>query len=77
MIHFDGYTLQETATILDESLANTRNHYYRGMKVLRNFLHAVKRTSGTAVQCSSDNEVSISTYGYHRAGRKLAIGEES
>lgn len=35
LIHFDGYTLLETAAVLKQSLANTRNLYYRGMKVLR------------------------------------------
>ncbi len=39
MVHFEGYTLQESADILRESLANTRNHYYRGLKALRDFLH--------------------------------------
>lgn len=35
LIHFDGYTLLEAAAILHQSLANTRNLYYRGMKSLR------------------------------------------
>lgn len=35
LIHFEGYTLVETASVLKESLANTRNQYYRGMKSLR------------------------------------------
>jgi len=38
LVHFDGYTLLETAGILEESLANTRNLYYRGMKALRSYL---------------------------------------
>lgn len=38
LIHFDGYTLTETATILKQSLANTRNLYYRGMSTLRALL---------------------------------------
>jgi RNA polymerase sigma-70 factor (ECF subfamily) len=38
LIHFEGYTLQESADIERESLANTRNHYYRGLKALRIFL---------------------------------------
>jgi RNA polymerase sigma-70 factor (ECF subfamily) len=38
LIHFEGYTLLETAGILKESLANTRNLYYRGMKALRSYL---------------------------------------
>jgi RNA polymerase sigma-70 factor (ECF subfamily) len=35
LVHFDGYTLQEVAEILRETLANTRNYYYRGLKTLR------------------------------------------
>jgi len=35
LVHFDGYTLLETAAVLKQSLANTRNIYYRGMKSLR------------------------------------------
>ena len=40
LIHFDGYTILESAEILQESLANTRNLYYRGMKSLRSYLAA-------------------------------------
>ncbi len=38
LVHFDGYTLMETAVVLKQSLANTRNIYYRGMKALRSQL---------------------------------------
>jgi RNA polymerase sigma-70 factor, ECF subfamily len=38
LIHLDGYTLLETSDILGESLPNTRNLYYRGMKALREAL---------------------------------------
>ena len=38
LIHFDGYTILESAEILQESLANTRNLYYRGMRALRLYL---------------------------------------
>lgn len=40
LVHFEGYTLQEASEIARESLANTRNNYYRGLKALRNFLNA-------------------------------------
>jgi RNA polymerase sigma-70 factor, ECF subfamily len=40
LIHVQGCTLQETADALGESLANTRNHYYRGLKALRMLLNA-------------------------------------
>lgn len=52
LVHFDGYTLQEAADILRESLANTRNLYYRGLKDLREFLNgkaALKKTHETVV----------------------------
>ena len=35
LVHFDGYTLLETSRILGQSLANTRNLYYRGISALR------------------------------------------
>ena len=38
LIHFEGYTLLESSKILGQSLANTRNLYYRGMKLLRKSL---------------------------------------
>ena len=38
LVHFEGYTLREAAQILGETLANTRNYYYRGLKALRSFL---------------------------------------
>ncbi len=43
LVHFDGYTLLETAAVLHQSLANTRNLYYRGMKSLRTKLKAPDR----------------------------------
>jgi RNA polymerase sigma-70 factor (ECF subfamily) len=39
LVHFEGYTLQETSEIVRETLTNTRNYYYRGLKALRTFLH--------------------------------------
>jgi len=38
LIHFEGYTLLECSKLIGESLANTRNLYYRGMKLLRKSL---------------------------------------
>jgi RNA polymerase sigma-70 factor (ECF subfamily) len=38
LVHFEGYTLQETSEIVRETLTNTRNYYYRGLKALRAFL---------------------------------------
>jgi RNA polymerase sigma-70 factor, ECF subfamily len=40
LVHMEGYTLQETSEVLGESLANTRNLYYRGLKTLRSTLEA-------------------------------------
>ena len=39
LVHFEGYTLAETANIERETFANTRNYYYRGLKALRTFLN--------------------------------------
>jgi len=51
LIHFEGYTLLESSKILGESLANTRNLYYRGMKLLRKSLlpSSVSSTLGTDI----------------------------
>jgi RNA polymerase sigma-70 factor (ECF subfamily) len=50
LVHFEGYTLVETAALLEESLANTRNQYYRGMKALRKQLNVARvRSSLTGV----------------------------
>jgi RNA polymerase sigma factor (sigma-70 family) len=38
LVHFEGHTLLESSKLLSESLANTRNLYYRGMKLLRESL---------------------------------------
>jgi RNA polymerase sigma-70 factor, ECF subfamily len=42
LVHFEGRTLQELSELMRESLANTRNIYYRGMKRLRDHLQARK-----------------------------------
>ena len=48
LVHFDGYTLLEAATILKQSLANTRNLYYRGISALRQRLKVPdKRSANT------------------------------
>ena len=49
----DGYTLQEASEILRESLANTRNLYYRGLKLLKEFL------DGKAVLKRADESVAL------------------
>jgi RNA polymerase sigma-70 factor (ECF subfamily) len=45
LVHFDGYTLTEAAMILKQSLANTRNLYYRGMNALRALLQNPQKPS--------------------------------
>lgn len=40
LVHFEGYTLREAMEIMRETLANTRNYYYRGLKTLRTFLNS-------------------------------------
>ena len=49
LVHFEGYTLQEAAEKSRESLANTRNYYYRGLKALRDFL-VVRRATSKATE---------------------------
>ena len=51
LVHFDGHTLAEASEILRESLANTRNLYYRGLKELKEFLNkaALKKAHETVV----------------------------
>ena len=52
LVHFDGHTLNEASEILRESLANTRNLYYRGLKELRAFLNvktALKKADESVV----------------------------
>lgn len=48
VVHFEGYTLQEAADNSRESLANTRNYYYRGLKALRDFLVARRALKNAA-----------------------------
>lgn len=43
LVHVEGYTLQEAADAQGETLANTRNSYYRGLKALRVFLGTCPR----------------------------------
>ena len=45
LVHMEGYTLEEAAKLQGEHLANTRNNYYRGLKALRTFLGAVRKTA--------------------------------
>jgi RNA polymerase sigma-70 factor (ECF subfamily) len=52
LVHFEGYTLQETAEIVRETLTNTRNYYYRGLKALRNFLHVTPKAKAVEERLS-------------------------
>jgi RNA polymerase sigma-70 factor (ECF subfamily) len=69
LIHFEGYTLLEAAAALKESLANTRNQYYRGMKSLRaqmTYHRATDATPGIATQdiaCPEDSDLLIRALG--------------
>jgi RNA polymerase sigma-70 factor, ECF subfamily len=38
LAYFQGFQLKEIAAQIDEPLGNVRNHYYRGLKKLRDFL---------------------------------------
>lgn len=44
---YEGYSLREISTQLDESLGNTRNHYYRGIQKLRALLKSHLRSHET------------------------------
>ena len=48
LIHFEGYTLLEAASILKETLANTRNQYYRGIEALRKLLRFPQSRKSTS-----------------------------
>lgn len=61
LIHFDGYTLLETSEILKETLANTKNLYYRGMKALRLSLVKVD-TRGAKEPVHVDHPLAATTY---------------
>ena len=39
---FDGYTVEEIAAILGQSIGNVRNHYYRGLEKMRRAVFASK-----------------------------------
>jgi len=58
MVHFEGRTLQEASQILRETLANTRNHYYRGLSALREALGeqaALKKANASFVLERNDS----------------------
>lgn len=38
LVHFEGRTIREISELTGESLATTRNNYYRGIKQLRTYL---------------------------------------
>jgi RNA polymerase sigma-70 factor (ECF subfamily) len=69
LIHFDGYTLVETAAVLQESLANTKNLYYRGMKTLRSQL-----TDSDPHARENNNDESPARSAPGSAGGPLVVG---
>jgi RNA polymerase sigma-70 factor (ECF subfamily) len=54
-IHFDGFTLQQAADSMNETLANTRNLYYRGMKGLREYLSSAGAQSAVQPETRTDS----------------------
>lgn len=46
MFFWEGYSLREISARLQETLGNTRNHYYRGLEKLRDVLKASLTHSG-------------------------------
>ncbi len=69
LVHFDGYTLLETAAVLKQSLANTRNIYYRGMKALRLQLLATRVHPGR-------NERDLAAGITESAAKSLVLGTD-
>jgi RNA polymerase sigma-70 factor (ECF subfamily) len=61
MVFFEGMTLKEVAEKTSESLSNVRNHYYRGLDRLRNYL------SGQAAQFGHDAVIPIGEVGRAKA----------
>jgi RNA polymerase sigma-70 factor (ECF subfamily) len=57
-IHFQGLTLQEASVQIEESLANTRNLYYRGLKSLKVLLETPQVTRNQE-QPSKTGEISL------------------
>jgi DNA-directed RNA polymerase specialized sigma24 family protein len=57
LIHFEGYTLLEASGIMEEGLSNIKNHYFRGMKILREFFNAADRTT-SASRKMEENSIS-------------------
>jgi RNA polymerase sigma-70 factor, ECF subfamily len=45
MVHFEGLNLRDVAARTEETFANTRHHYYRGMAKLREHLKSVRGKS--------------------------------
>jgi DNA-directed RNA polymerase specialized sigma24 family protein len=41
MVHFEGLTLKDVATLTEEPYHNVRHHYYRGLAALKRHLRAV------------------------------------
>jgi RNA polymerase sigma-70 factor (ECF subfamily) len=55
LVHFDGYTLRECSEIMGESLANTRNYYYRGLQALRDYLQVRLQRQRASEALVTDN----------------------
>jgi RNA polymerase sigma-70 factor (ECF subfamily) len=49
LFFFEGYTFEEIAAGLGQTIGNTRNHYYRGLKKLRKQISAGKLPANEAV----------------------------
>jgi RNA polymerase sigma-70 factor (ECF subfamily) len=45
LFFFEGYTLREISTHLDETIVNTRHHYYRGLEKLRAAMEGTEKVS--------------------------------
>jgi RNA polymerase sigma factor (sigma-70 family) len=50
MACFQGKSMSEIAATVNESVANVRNHYYRGLKKLKDFLQGGTGTAGVHLE---------------------------
>ncbi len=56
LIHFEGYTLEEVSLIMQKGLSSIKNHYYRGMRVLKGYLNTANRRT---IVCNTQDEKSL------------------
>jgi RNA polymerase sigma-70 factor (ECF subfamily) len=56
LVHFEGRTMREISELTGESLATTRNNYYRGIKQLRTYLRGNEESREVVLPAESGHE---------------------